>query len=300
MDLVSRVETAPERGETVFGAGFVTAPGGKGLNQAVAAARLGADAALVSRVGDDVFGRQLLDACDAEGVDRAHVSVDAESGSGVSLVIVDAGGENRIVANARANASLEAGHVDAAFEGAAPAAALLCHEAPDAPLVRAAELARRAGAWVVFNAAPAGSVPAELMELTDVVVVNESEAAALTGIAPTGREEALRAARALVGLGPGAAAVTLGAAGSVVFSREDGGCQVEAFASEAVDATGAGDAFCGALTVGLCAGVGLADAARLGNAAGALAARVLGAAPSMPRRAAVFGLADVAALRGLQ
>ncbi len=289
MDLVSRVAAAPERGETVFGDGFLTAPGGKGLNQAVAAARMGAETSLVSRVGDDPFGRRLLEACDAEGVDCAHVSVDAETGSGVSLIIVDAAGDNRIVANPRANAALAPAHIDAAFERAVPDAVLMCHEIPDAPLIRAAELARSAGALVVFNAAPASPAPPRLMALADVVVVNESEAAALAGVAPTGPEEALAAARALVGLGPVAAVVTLGAAGAVWASAGAAG-SAEAFPSDAVDATGAGDAFCGALTVGLCGGLSLADAARLANAAGALAVRSLGASSALPRLSDVVGL----------
>ena len=292
MDLVSRVAEAPARGETVLGADFITTPGGKGLNQAIAAARMGAGVSLVSRVGDDPFGRQFLDLCEAEGIDRTHLSTDSEIGSGVSLIIVDSTGDNRIVANPRANAALGPAHVDPAFSGGPPDALLMCHETPDAPLIRGAELARGAGAVVVFNAAPASPVPAELMALVDVVVVNESEAAALTGVAPVTPADALDAARALTGLGPATAIVTLGSGGAVFQSAGEAG-HVEAFSSVAVDATGAGDAFCGALTVGLCEGLGIAGAVRLANAAGALAVRVLGAAVSLPRRTDVMELAGV-------
>ncbi len=279
MDLVSRVAEAPGRGETVLGADFITTPGGKGLNQAIAAARMGAGVSLVSRVGDDPFGRQFLDLCDAEGIGRTHLSTDSEIGSGVSLIIVDSTGDNRIVANPRANAALGPAHVGPAFSGGPPDALLMCHETPDAPLIRGAELARSAGAVVVFNAAPASPVPAELMALVDVVVVNESE-------------DALDAARALTGLGPATAIVTLGSGGAV-FQSAGEAAHVEAFSSVAVDATGAGDAFCGALPVGLCEGLDVAAAVRLANAAGALAVRVLGAAVSLPRRADVIELAGV-------
>ena len=290
MDLVARVETAPERGETVLGRGFIAAPGGKGLNQAVAAARMGAEARLVSRVGGDPFGRQLLDVCDAEGLDRAFVSVDLDAGSGVSLIIVDAAGENRIVATPRANAALTPAHVDAAFDGFAPDAVLMCRETPDPPLIRAARLARQSGARVVLNAAPASPAPPELMALADCVVVNESEAAALTGIEPSGPEEALAAARALAQLGPASAIVTLGAAGAVLLSN-GAAARIEPFPSDAIDATGAGDAFCGALAVALCEEFDAAGAARIASAAGALAVRTLGAIASLPRRADVLALA---------
>ena len=291
MDLVAQVERAPECGETVLGAGFLATPGGKGLNQAVAAARMGARVRLASRVGGDAFGSELLAVCDAEGVDRAHVGADPDAGTGVSLIVVDAGGDNRIVANPRANATLAPEHAEVAFAGGPPPDALLmCRETPDAPLVRAAELARAAGVPVVFNAAPAGPPAPGILALTDVVVVNESEAAALAGVAPRDADSALAAARALVALGPPAAVVTLGSAGAV-YAGPDGEGAVPPFASDAVDSTGAGDAFCGALAVGVCAGLALADAVRLGNAAGALAVRGMGAASSLPRRADVLALA---------
>ena len=196
------------------------------------------------------------------------------------------------MANPRVNAALGPAHVDPAFAGGTPDALLMCHETPDAPLIRAAKLARNAGAVVVFNAAPASPVPAELMALVDVIVVNESEAAVLTGIAPVMPADALDAAHELTGLGPPTAVVTLGSGGAVFRSAGEAG-HVEAFSSVAVDATGAGDAFCGALTVGLCEGLDVAGAVRLANAAGALAVRVLGAAVSLPRRADVIDLAGV-------
>lgn len=293
MDLVSVVDQAPAPGETVFGREFAVIPGGKGFNQAVACARMGASTSIVGRLGNDDFESVFSDLALAEKLDVTNLEIDPDHGTGVSLIIVDTNGENRIVANPRANAYLGSSIVETAFEKFQPDGLLMCHEVPDEPLVRAAHLAAAAQKLIVFNAAPAGPVPGELMRLVDVVIVNESEAAVLTGIAQDGVAEAQAAATALRALGASAAVVTLGEIGSVFESASNAG-YVNSFPTIAVDTTGAGDAFCAALVVGLCSGLELADAVKLGNAAGSLTVRTMGVTPALPRRAQVFDLAQIA------
>ena len=293
MDLVSVVDRAPAAGETVFGGEFAMIPGGKGFNQAVACARMGASTSIVGRLGNDDFESAFSDLALAEQLDVTNLEVDPDRGTGVSLIIVDANGENRIVANPRANAYLGSSTVETAFGRFHPDGLLMCHEVPDEPLIRAAHLAAVAQTLIVFNAAPAGPVPSELMRLVDVVVVNESEAEVLTGIVQDDVPAAQAAATALRALGAASAVVTLGKVGAVFESAGDAG-YVSPFPTIGVDTTGAGDAFCAALVVGLCSDLALADAVKLGNAAGSFTVRTMGVTPALPRRAQVFELAQIA------
>jgi len=282
LDLVLRVGQLPTPGQTVPATGREEHVGGKGLNQAVAAARAGAAVRLVGAVGEDRAGDLLLAAARAEGVDASGVSR-VPGPSGTALVVVSAAGENVIVVHAGANGSAERlGPVGE--ELVRSAALLLCQlEVPLDLVAHAVQVARGAGRRVVLNAAPARALPASLLEQVDVLVVNEPEAAALSGLdAPeaAGRELARRVADVVVTLGP-AGALHTGPAGTV---------RVPGVAAEAVDTTGAGDAFTGVLAAHLAAGGKVADGLLRAVAAGSLAVRTRGAVPSLPTRAQVDAL----------
>jgi ribokinase len=290
LDLIAQVESAPEPGETVLGQRLDTHPGGKGFNQAIAAARLGCAVDLVARVGNDEPRTLFLETLDRNGIGRAHVSVDAEQGTGTSLIVVDAHGENRIVATPRANLALTPAHVAEASASLANAGALLLSfEVPLHALTAAVALAGP-DTLVCLNAAPAQPIPADLAARLDVLIVNEIEAAALTGTPVDRIDAALQAAHRLRTLARKAAVVTLGEQGAV-YAAEGASGHVPAFETDVRDTTGAGDAFCAALAFALTTGYAIHDAVCLANAAGSLATRTPGAAPAMPTAAAVRALA---------
>lgn len=290
MDLVVRAPRLPGPGETIIGGEFLTLPGGKGANQAVAAARLGVQVALVGRVGRDAFAGPLLDNLDAAGVDHTFVRQDPEAATGVALIVVDAGGQNSIVVASGANMRLSPADVDAARAAIAAADVLLLQlESPLETVARAAEVARAHGVRVILNPAPARALPAALLAQVDVLVPNESETALLANRAVTSPAEAEAAATALRGLGVETVILTLGERGALL-AREGGSTHVPAFQVTPVDTTAAGDAFVAGLAVALAEGQPLPEAVRWGNAAGALATTRLGAQPSLPARQAVAAL----------
>jgi ribokinase len=254
--------------------------GGKGFNQAVAARRLGADVAVIGRVGDDAFGAAFLDALDRECIDRTGVTVDPDVGTGIASIVVDPAGENAILQSPRATRATTAARVREAAASIAGASAALFQLEMDADGCREfAALARNANARVVFNAAPATGEGADLLALADLVVVNEIEAAALLG-------EAIpdpRAATKTLSAGARDAVLTLGARGAEACI--DGELlHIDAFPVEVVDSVGAGDAFCAAFTVRLSEGASPVDVMRFASAAAALACTREGAEPSMPFR----------------
>ncbi|MCA3254281.1 MAG: ribokinase [Alphaproteobacteria bacterium] len=268
LDLVATAATLPAPGETVVGATLAQHPGGKGANQALAARRLGAEVRLIGRVGADAHADAALALLRADGVDLAGVAVDPAHPTGVALIAVDAKGENLIVVASGANAAVTPASLpDLGEDG------LLCQLELPAETVAAA--VARARGFVALNLAPAGILPEPALRRADLIVVNEGEAAA-------------------VGPGlhmlPGLVAVTLGARGARLF--RDGDLIAEALPPPvtAIDATGAGDAFVGALTVALLEGRLPAAALGFACAAGALACTVAGAQPSLPRRATVDAL----------
>ncbi len=295
MDLVMRAARRPEAGETLQGE-FAMFLGGKGFNQAVAARRLGADVAVVGRVGDDAFGARFLAALDAEGIDRTAVSVDADAGTGVATVVVEPDGTNTIIQAPRANRALTAHDAERFWQRTArrpvrgrAGTALLNLETSMPAAIAFARAARDAGARVVLNPAPAVSrLPDELLALANVLVPNALEAQALTCVSVRTPLDALGAMMVLP-RGPQALVVTLGERGAVAVAK-DLRLHAPPPAVEVVDTVGAGDAFCAALAVRLGEGAGIEDAVRFANAAGALAATVAGAEPSMPRRRAVEAL----------
>ncbi len=287
MDLVARTHHIPQPGETILGGELHTLPGGKGANQAVAAARLGGSVAMVGRVGEDAFTGPLLDNLAAAGVDYTFVSRDSGAATGVALIVVDDAGQNSIVVTSGANMRLVPADVNAAETAIAGAKVLLLQlESPLEAVTRAAEVARSHGVTVILNPAPAQPLPASLLALVDVLIPNETETALLTGQIINNQAEAEAAAVKLRQSGVGTVILTLGERGALLTSATETKL-FPAFKITPVDTTAAGDAFVGGLAVALAEGKPLAEAVRWGNAAGALAATQLGAQPSLPTRQAL-------------
>jgi ribokinase len=300
MDLVIRSPRIPRPGETILGGELHTVPGGKGANQAVAAARLGAQVSMIGRVGQDAFAAPLLENLVADGIDHAFVLQDGEAATGVALIVVDDNGENSIVVSSGANMQLFPADAEAAESAIAAADLLILQlEVPLETVIRSAELARIHGVKVVLNPAPAQPLPAELLSMVDVLVPNESEAALLTGL-PTGTQtEVAKAVEALLGSGVGTVILTLGERGALP-ARKGEMQVVPAFDVEPVDTTAAGDAFVAGLAVALAEGRDLYEAVRWGNAAGGLAATKLGAQTSLPTRQALERLLSGGSLESPQ
>lgn len=278
LDLVARCERLPGPGETVLGSDYAEHPGGKGLNQAVAAARSGARTAFVGAVGSDHAGDRLRQVAAAEGIDtRALASVDSPTGR--ALIGVDDNAENSIIVVSGANATVTADQVVGALPQARVVLAQL--EVPLAAVHAALQAARAAGAITVLNPAPAAALPADLLALCDVIVPNEHELDLIGG------------ADALLAAGVGTVVVTLGSKGARVLTRTSDH-HVQPFPVTPIDSTGAGDSFSGALSARLAAGDAMTDAVRYASAAGALATTVAGAVPSLPMRSAVEELLSAA------
>lgn len=280
LDLVATTPRLPGPGETVLGSHFAQHPGGKGLNQAVAASRSGAAVAMIGALGNDDAGRTLLAVAECERIDVSQVAIVAGTPTGRAVITVDARAENSIVVIPGAN---ELAHVDQLPAAIGPATVVLAQlEVPIATVTAAFALARAAGIRTMLNPAPAplGSLPDELLELCDLVIPNEHEVELLGGV------------ERLLTSGVGAVVVTRGAAGVTVTERSDDTpdrvvWSVDAFAVDPIDTTGAGDAFCGALAARLAAGDDLRDGVRYASAAGALATTVHGAVPSIPTTEAI-------------
>lgn len=282
MDLVGRVPRIPGPGETLLGSTFSVEPGGKGANQAVGAARLGAPVAMVGRVGDDDFGRRLRDGLAADGIDVAGVATDPLAATGVALITVADDAENSIVVLPGANASVSAAAVADVLLDAATVV-LLQLEVPLETVVAIAVRARARGVKVVLNPAPAQPLPDELLASVDWLTPNESEATALTG-AP----DPVDAAAALRARGVGDVVVTLGSQG-ICHVGGAGVTRMPAVATTAVDTVGAGDAFNAGLAVGLHEGRSPADALSLAMAAAGVQVSRPGAQRAMPRRDELSG-----------
>lgn len=287
MDLVVKARRLPQAGETVSGGTFGTFPGGKGANQAVAAARLGARVAMVGRVGADAFGRQLVDALTRDRIDVSHVRTDPASATGVAFIGVDVEGQNMIMVAPGANARLTVADVDEAQDVIAGARVVLLQlEVPIEAVVRAAVLARTGGAIVCLDPAPAAPLPDALYASVDVITPNEVEAHLLTGVATHSPADAERAAAALRDRGPRVAVVKMGDRGAF-YLGQDGGGHVPALPVNAVDTTAAGDAFAAALGVALGEGTALAGAVAFATRAAGIKVTRMGAQPGMPPRVEV-------------
>jgi ribokinase len=287
MDLVVRAERLPEAGETLSGSGFATVPGGKGANQAVAAARLGARTAMIGRVGDDAFGAALRAGLEAEQVDCRGVRAVPGVASGVALIEVDAAGRNRIVVVPGANGRLLPTDVDAHGELLAGAKVMVLQlEVPMAVVAAAALRARALRKVVVLNPAPAVPLPPELLPAVDYLVPNELEAGALTGLRVDSREAAIEASRRLRARGARNVIITMGEMG-VLAAGLGGVHHHPARPVRAVDTTAAGDTFIGGLCAALVEGRPLDQAIAFAQVAAAIGVTRAGAQPSIPRRAEV-------------
>ncbi len=287
MDLVVRVGHIPRPGETVLGRDFVTVPGGKGANQAAAAARLGVRVEMLGRVGADAFGEAMLANLYAQGVGTAHVRRDHANPSGIALITVDERGENAIVVAPGANGRVSVEDVEGAEDVIKQAQFLLMQFEVPLPTVRAAiGLASRWGVRVILNPAPAQAVRPDFFQGVYCLVANETEAEILTGLAVRSLEAAARAGQALRQMGVPVAIVTLGAEGALL-STEEGDLHVPARKVEVVDTTAAGDAFIGGLVAALLKGMPWPEAVRYATCAGTLATTVLGAQTSLPDAARV-------------
>ena len=291
MDISVTVPRLPAPGATVLGSAAVFTPGGKGANQAVAAARLGAEVRMTGCVGGDDFGRRLLAALREAGVDAEGVRVVDHIPTGLAMISVDHAGENIITVAPGANH--EVGAADAATSVGAPYDALVISAEVPVPAIRAA-LARAQGTLCVLNLAPVPEQAAAIVaDGVEWLVVNESEAGAILGRPVEGLKDAAQAAAELVTAGARHAVVTAGAHGAALAGPDGDPLTIEAFEVEAVDTVGAGDTFVGALAVTLAAGVPAAEAVRAAAAAGATAATRPGAQAGMPHPA------DVRAVTGL-
>lgn len=289
IDLVLRVPHIPRPGESVHGEQFMMVPGGKGANQAVAAARLGETVYMVARTGTDLFADVSFNSYAQAGLHTGYITRDPTVSSGIALILVEESGQNAISVAPQANAHLSPADVDRAGDVLSSAGVLLTQqEVPLATTCYAMQMARAAGVTTIHNPAPAfESADADLLRLIDIITPNQLEAEKLTGIPVEGEEDAGRAARSLLEAGVGAAVITLGALGAYFATTGGERGFVPAFPVHAVDTTAAGDAFNGALAVALNRGKTLADAILYANAAGALCATRTGAQPSLPAGAEV-------------
>jgi ribokinase len=283
IDLVATVDHLPAPGETVTGGRFAQHHGGKGGNQAVAAARLGAATSFVGAVGTDAYGMEARAALEAEGVDVSELRTLPDVATGVALILVDTNGENSIAVAGGANGALEPGHVREALERLGPGqgdVVLVGHEIPTVSAIEALRLAKASGATTIFNPAPATGVTPEALALTDLLTPNQGEAAQLArdGVAEGAAADLLGALA-----GGGHIFMTLGARGARLIGQ-DGPVSLPSPAVVVVDTVGAGDTINGALSAGLAEGLSVEEAARRAVTAAALAVTQAGAREGMPTR----------------
>jgi ribokinase len=286
-DLVVRAPHFPQPGETIGGDDLQIIPGGKGANQAVAAARQGASVAMLGRVGKDGFGDLLLDNLGKNNVDTSKIERD-DAATGTAIIVVDENGQNSIVLSAGANGKVSPADVDRASSLAQPPAGnpsliLLQLEIPTPTVLHAAQYARKNNIRVILNPAPAQPLPDELISLIDFIIPNETELSLLTGIEVKDISSAGQAAKILLNRGARNVIVTLGEKGALVVSGAQVK-QVDTYKVDIVDTTAAGDAFIGGFASALLRGVEIEEAVKYANACGALAVTKFGAQPSLPTK----------------
>ena len=283
-DMVVKTTKLPAPGETVIGGTFLMNPGGKGANQAVAAARLAGTVTFVAKIGSDIFGQQAIDGFQREGIDTRHILTDADHPSGVALINVDAHGENCITVAPGANARLQPADVDAALQTALPDTLVLIQlEIPLPTVEYAIQQATKRGLRVILNPAPAQMLPADLFPNLFLITPNETEAEILTGIRVTDESSAEQAALKLHQMGVANVIVTLGAKGAYLHT-ETGATVVRASPVTPVDTTAAGDCFNGALAVALSEGQTLPEAVTFACRVASISVTRMGAQASMPTR----------------
>jgi ribokinase len=293
--LTLRAPRFPVKGETIIGSDFDIGPGGKGSNQAVGAARLGAESQLVAVIGEDIFGEVAVKLYQQEGVGVSHLRRTAERNTGVGFITLNAEGDNHIVLDMGANHLLSPADVEAAEDLiAASDVVLSVLEIAPETAARGMALARQHGAISILNPAPAQPLSAEHLANVDVLTPNESELRILLGLAPDDATDTLELAHRLQKQGVKNLVVTRGAQGALIIAETGAVEHVPGFSVNVVDTTGAGDAFTCALGVALAEGQALAEAVRFAAGAGALACTQLGVIPALPTRAAVDELVRAA------
>ena len=286
-DLVIRGSRMPGKGESVFGKSFSTFPGGKGANQAVQLARLGVQTYMFGRVGNDIYGDQLVASLEEDGVITDALIRDPELGTGKGWVFVDDDGDNYIIVVPEANMNWAKGDLEALAELLGGAACLLCQLETPVPIVEAClRQAKDVGLMTVLNTAPATKLPADLFTHVDLLILNQTEAAFYVGCSVDGADQAQRAVEALLARGCGAVAITLGDQGAIAADGSSAR-HCAAFSVRAVDVTAAGDSFCAALAYALLEGADLGGALQFACASGALTVTRSGAQPSLPKLAEI-------------
>lgn len=286
-DMIIKVPRIPKPGETILGGKFSKAAGGKGANQAVAAARSGGDVTFVARVGQDMFGDNAIQGFEENNIVTDHVFRDPEAPSGVAEIFVSEDGENSIAVAPGANSNLSPEDIDNSEDAINSADILLMQlEIPLETVQAAADLAHEKNATIILNPAPATDLPDELLEKITILTPNESEAELLTGVKVVDKDSAEKAAKKLQSMGVQKVIITMGKFGAYVLSDGFSGI-VSGYQVDAVDTTAAGDVFNGALSVAIAENKSLKDAVKFANAAAALSVQKLGAQPSAPGRAEV-------------
>ena len=285
IDLISKVPRLPKLGETMVGHSFHMGYGGKGANQAVMAAKLGAQVTMVNKVGRDVFGEGTLKNYQEQGIDTAHVMFDDSRFSGVAPIFVDENAQNFVVIVPGANSGLSPADVQSARQVILDSDILICQlEIPMETTLEALRVAKSGNVRTILNPAPAASIPDELLQLADIFAPNETETELLTDMPVGTLGEAEAAARKLLSRGPRTVILTLGERGALLVDR-DTVENVPAVKVDAMDPTGAGDAFVGSLAVYLGEGLPMQDAIRRANAVAALSVMRIGTQVSFPKRA---------------
>lgn len=286
MDLIVRTPRLPAPGETILGTSFATAPGGKGANQAVAAAKLGAPVKMIGRVGADDFGKTLRAGLNAVGIDTQYVASDAKAATGIASIWVDDNGQNSIIVAPGANGRVTPSDIDAAASAFREARVVVAQlEVPLDTVQYAFQVARKNNDLILLNPAPAQPLTRKILELVDAVIPNETEAALLTGIPVTDFDSARNAANVLKQMGARRVLVTMGDKGALFLDGDAPAEIISPFAVQAVDTTAAGDAFVGALAAALAREKDWTTGLREASAAGALTTTKSGAQPSLPTRA---------------
>lgn len=289
MDLVVTISIIPKPGETLLGGVFNTYPGGKGANQAVTAARLGAQVTMVGCVGEDSFGKSLLEGLEAENINTTFVKIIPDISTGVALIQVDGNGQNSIAVASGANFSITSADVEKALTTIGQFDALIMPlESPLEIIYTGAKFASQLGAKVLLNPAPAQVLDKDLLQFVDVLIPNEFEVEILTDIKLQDTHDLYLAAEKLHELGVKNLLVTLGQRGSMLFdNKEKQGTMIPACVVQAVDSTAAGDCFVGAFAVGVLEGRSLIAAANFASAAAAISVTRAGAQTSLPYRGEV-------------
>lgn len=285
-DMVVKTSHLPIGGETVLGGDFFMNAGGKGANQAVAAARYGNRVVFVAKTGDDLFGKQVREQLKIDGIITDYVFIDKEHPSGVALITIDKDAENCIVVASGANMYLSTDDIDQAADEICSADVVLMQlESPVETVAYAARMAAQAGVPVILNPAPAPIEPlsTELMQNLYLITPNRSEASLISGIEVTDMESAQRAAKAIYAMGPRNVIITLGSEGSLIYDGETF-MHIEALKVKAVDTTAAGDTYNGVLASVIAEGKSLIEAASEASIAGAISVTRMGAQPAAPTR----------------